>query len=141
MIDQVGALVTHLKTVSEVTDLVTEDRVFGLELPKSEAANMPRNAVVLSLSGGIGPFGARDDLQLAYTRIDGFCYGTTGLNALLVQAALHDAMKAISNTVAGTALLRSATIESGPRYFRDQDTDWPVMIETYLLMVSECALS
>lgn len=140
MINQISALVDHFEAASTVTDLVGA-RVFGLELPASEADDMPRKAVAVQVAGGVGPAGARDYAEIAYTRIDVFSYGETAFQAMRVQLATHDVMRRIQNTLVGTVLLYSASVDSGPRYLRDPDTDWPVVIESFVLMVNEGAVS
>ena len=144
MTDLIQALVAHLSQQQGVVDFVLDGQkmhVYGLELPASVATDMPRKALVLQMAGGVGPVGARDFVPIQYMRVDAFCYGETGFEATRLQRAVHDALKGLSNAVAGDTLIRSVSIDSGPRYFKDSDTDWPTVIESYSVMASECELA
>ncbi len=143
MTDLIQALVTHLSQQPGVVDLVQAGQtmhVYGLELPGSVAPDMPRKTLVLQMAGGTGPIGARDFVSVQYMRVDAFSYGETGFQATRLQRAVHDALKGLSNAVAGDTLIRSVSIDSGPRYFKDTETDWPTVIESYSVMASECEL-
>ncbi len=144
MTDLIQALVAHLSLQPGVVDLVQDGQtmhVYGLELAGSVAPDMPRKALVLQMAGGTGPIGARDFVPVQYMRVDAFCYGETGAEATRLQRVVHDALKGLSNAVAGDTLIRSVSIDSGPRYFKDPDTDWPTVIESFLVMASECELA
>lgn len=113
-------------------------RVYGLELPQAQSASMPRNAVVLNLAGGPG---SRDYVRIGMFRVDVWNYGENPIAALKVQRASHDLLKAIKHKekiVSGSGVLLHNAIESsGPNYFKDPDTDWPVCIESWVVTASE----
>ena len=144
MTDLIQALVTHLSQQQGVVDLVQDGQtmhVYGLELPASVAPKMPRKALVLQMAGGGGPIGSRDFVPMQYMRVGAFCHGETGFHAMRLQREVHDALKGLRNAVAGDTLIRSVSIDSGPRFFKDPETDWPTVIESFLVMASECELA
>ena len=112
-------------------------RVFGLELPKSEAASMPRKCVVLSMAGGLGAVGASDYVDVTTIRFDVFNYGLDAYETVALQRVTHDAMKGIKRNLQSSVLLHGATQSGGPIYFRDQDTDWPATVESWSVFASE----
>ena len=113
-------------------------RVFGLELPVSEAASMPRKAVVLRLSGGPG---SNDYARIGRVRVDVWCYGQNFSQALEVQQLVQDALKHVKHDeqiVSTVGVLIHNCIEAGgPHNFRDPETDWPVIIQSWLVTASE----
>ena len=121
--DIIGALVTFLKTDSDVTDLVG-DRVFGIELPGSEATSMPRKAVVLSPSGGVS-LAAGSYMNHDTQRVDAFSFGETLFEADRVRRAVFDAFRVRRRGVTGTTLIHWIESAGGWVSQRDADEDWP----------------
>ena len=121
--DIIGALVTFLKTSSDVTALVG-DRVFGIELPGAEAASMPRKTVVLSPSGGVS-LAAGSYMNHDTQRIDAFSYGETLFEADRLRRAVYDAFRVRRRGVTGTTLIHWIESAGGWVSQRDADEDWP----------------
>lgn len=134
--DVLKAAVAFLKADSDVSGLLGT-RVYGLELPASEIPNMPRQSCVLKLAGGPTNIGGTTYLQAGQHRIDVFNYGGTGIDAVALQRATHDALKELDRTVQGDTLLHWAHQSSGPIWLRDPDGDWPVVVESWLVLAAE----
>lgn len=109
-------------------------RVYAGELPKKEADNMPRQAVVVTLVGGAGP---ASDVPIMQITIDVTCYGATGLQATSLYLATRAALRNVRRDMAADALLHSAVELSGPRELRDPDTDWPLTWSSWRIIASE----
>ena len=135
----ITAIITFLKADSTLTALVGT-KVFGAELPDTETENMPQLCVVIAPAGGGGP-GANSNLSFMSLRLDLKCYGTTPLTAWSVYLAVRDAMKGLEGSVKDTVLLYDASIEGGPINLRDADLDWPLVLGTFNLRVSETAVA
>jgi hypothetical protein len=136
MTDAVAAMRTHLRATAGVYELIDPDRIFGLELPESEAAKMPRQCVVLTLAGGPSD---SSFVEVQQFRVDVWNYGANLYEAQEVQRATHDALKGLRRQRVGDTILYAAEIDSGPRSLRDQTTDWPIVIETFIVTAGECA--
>ena len=127
--DIIGALVTFLKTSSDVTALVG-DRVFGIELPGAEAASMPRKTVVLSPSGGVS-LAAGSYMNHDTQRIDAFSYGETLFEADRLRRAVYDAFRVRRRGVTGTTLIHWIESAGGWVSQRDADVDWPRAFQSF----------
>ncbi len=127
--DIVAALVTFTKADGGVAALVGT-RVFGLELPASEAASMPRKAVVLKPSGGpslaAGSYSEHDT-----QRIDVFAYGETLYEAESVRRAVSDAFRALRRGKTGTTLIHWVEPAGGWASQRGADVSWPVAFQSF----------
>ncbi len=133
------AIVTFLKADATLAALVGT-KVFGAELPNTETENMPQLCVVVSPAGGSGP-GSNSNLSFMSLRLDLKCYGTTPLTAWSVYLAVRDALKGLEGSVKDTVLLYDASIEGGPINLRDADLEWPLVLGTFNLRVSETAVA
>lgn len=134
------ALVTFLSAQSFISTLVGT-RVFGLELPATESKSMPRNAVVLKMSGGPGGLGSSDDRPITRIRFDVLNYGATPLDALSVQRATHCALKSINRNIESGTLLHSAEQSAGPVNLRDPQGNWPLVLETFFVLAAEITVT
>ena len=134
------ALVTFFKADSALSALVGT-RVFGAELPNTETESMPRAVVVISPAGSPPGPGANSNLSFMSLRLDMKCYGTTPLTAWSVYLAVRDALKGLEGSVKDTVLLYDASIEGGPIQLRDADLEWPLVLGTFNLRVSETAVA
>lgn len=135
-VDAIPALVAYLKADSGVLAITT--RVFAPRLPISEAANMPRQCVVLRRAGGLGFAGARDFTRLQELRIDAFCYGANEKEAGTLNLAVHDALlRNLDREKVGSVLLHSATQSAGPADLMDPDGNWPLVLETFNVIAAE----
>jgi len=142
MVDVLAGLIEFLLADSALYALA-EQRVFGAEVPASEAGKMPRQAVVARFAGGgASAPGASDWTEHCNFRVDFFCYGETPIKAEEVRRAVHTAIKNLARYVTGgDVLLHSATLSGGPIFLRDPDTDWPLVFESWLLYAAECAVA
>jgi hypothetical protein len=134
--DVVAAVVAYLRADAAVLAIVGT-RVFGEELPGSEAASMPRASVVVSATGG---YGQTDAVPLMKPRVDVRCYGATRAAAMTLHLAVYVALRALSRAVSATGLLHGAIEEGGPQSLRDQDTDWPLVWSSWIVLVGEEAV-
>lgn len=145
--DPLGALRTILGLDANITALVTTApaaaRIFVGELPEVEAQAQPRSAVLVQPAGGLPEPGTA---QLAQPRIDVRCYGRTPNEAWRLSLQVHESLKAIQRRIATAtssgdkALIHSATPSGGPTLLRDNDGQWPMVLRTYTLFVSEVAV-
>ncbi len=131
--DGIGAMITYLKAQSAISSLLST-RVYGLELPESEVANMPRKNIVINSAGGIG----QESLLDVYTyRLDFLCYGETPFEAYETWRTLRTELRDMTKNVSAATFLYSAVHSAGPFSFRDQETDWPVTLDTWLVMTQD----
>jgi hypothetical protein len=118
-------------------------RVFIGELPREQAALMPRACVLVQPSGGLPE---PSYMQLARPRVDVRAYGRTPNEAWVLSLALHDLLKnlqrrnAAASSSGTKALIHSASLSGGPSLLRDADGDWPMALRTYELLVAEVAV-
>lgn len=135
--DVIAALVAFLKADSGVAALAGA-RVFGLELPASEAVSMPRKAVVLQTSGGVrltaGSY-ARHDTQ----RVDAFAYGETPFEAEALRRAVFDALKPLRREVSAGVLIHWVEPAGGWSTLRDPDAAWPAAFQSFQVFFAEQA--
>lgn len=134
--DPIAALIDFLQADATISSLIST-RVYGLELPEADASSMPRQAIVINGAGGID----EDSFIAAFKiRLDLFCYGETPHEAWETYLTLKTVLKQMDRNLINSTLLFSATHSSGPFPSRDQKTDWPVVIDTWLLYFSttEC---
>jgi hypothetical protein len=114
------------------------ERVYAGELPKAEADNMPRYAVVATLAGGSGP---ASDAPIMQVTVDIACYGATVMQAtglyLAVRAALRTLRRATDD---GEALLHSAVEIAGPMELRDPETKWPLTWSSWRILAGETSI-
>ena len=131
--DIIGATRDYLLTIPDLAPLL-DTRVYAVELPASQSKLMPRKALVIRPAGGLGSDGY---LEAAAIRFDFLCYGETPAEADRVRRAAHGAIKRMSRKTHLSVILHSATQSGGPTFFREQDTDWPVSLETWLVFAAE----
>jgi hypothetical protein len=109
-------------------------RVYAGELPKTEADNMPRAALVARLAGGSGP---ASDVPALYVTVDVTCYGATGLQATALYLAAREALRGLKRDQLVDNVLHSAVELSGPLELRDPDTHWPLTWSSWRVIASE----
>ncbi len=132
--DIVGAVRDFLAGVFDLFQLV-DTRIFAIDLPAPQSRSMPRAALVLSPAGGLP---SDDFVRIAGIRFDLLCYGKTPLEADSVRRVAHEALKQMSRKTHQDVILHSAVLSSGPTFFRDQDTEWPMAVETWMVRAAEC---
>lgn len=135
--DPIKAIIDILKADSDITTLVST-RVYGMELPRSETANMPRKAIVIQPSGGgVFPVGSADYIEHSDQRIDVFSYGETPFEAQKVRREVLDTLKQLKRTIINGTLLHWINRAGGSLALRDPDTDWPVAFESFQVFFAE----
>ena len=137
--DAVSALIGIVGADAAVQTLLgvpPNDRIFGLELDRDEAGSQPRKSLVISLAGGPGP---DDYVELTRIRIDTLCYGETPPEAYKLSRTVHPVLKQINRQVQSNVLIHSVLKSAGPISLRDRDTDWPLTLDSWLVIVSELA--
>ena len=135
--DPIAALVAFLKADAGVIALAGT-RVFGLELPATEAAPMPRKAVVLQASGGPS-LAAGSYLEHDTQRVDAFSYGETPFEAQRLRRAVFDALKPLRRVVVTSTLLHWVEPAGGFATQRDPDADWPRAFQSFQVFFAEQA--
>lgn len=129
------ALITHLKTVSAITDL-TGQRIFGGELPEDEIADMPQAVVVLRYAGGFDVFRTHREQQ---PRLNIWCYGDGFKQAGQVDGAVADALIAIRRLEVGNTLIYAVGYSGGPRQLKEPDAGWPYTVRSAIVKAGETA--
>lgn len=129
----VVALVTYLAAQSGISDLVAA-RVYGTELPKDDSVSMARKAIVIKRAGGIGE---DSQLDVFKHRLDFTCYGETPFEADRVWRAVRTELRDLTRTIVGTVILYNATHSAGPFSLRDQPTEWPMVVDTWLVKAQD----
>lgn len=130
--DIVGAMVTLLKSLTDITDLVG-DRVFGIELPDEEAASMPRMAIVIRPAGGVSPVGGF--VKHTAARFDVISWGETPFESDRLGRAVFKALKQArrQKITAGDhdVLFHWAEDAGGRIPVRDGQTNWPASTQPF----------
>lgn len=133
------AVIDVLKADAAITALVGT-RVFGMELPRSEASAMPRKAIVIQPSGGgLLPVGSQSFIEHSDRRFDAFCYGETEFEADTVSLEVYGVLKQLKRTVINTVLIHWINPAGGALPLRDPGTDWPVQFQPYQVFFAERA--
>lgn len=137
IVDLMAALVAHLRSRPAITAIAGQ-RVFALELPADESALMPRHALVLVPSGGVGaPYVAT--LALEAQRIDCYSYGPTAFEAARLRRAARSELRGIVRLHVGSVLIHWIIPAGGLMHNRDGQTGWPLVWESFSVMSSEMA--
>ena len=127
--DPIAATRIFLQADATITALLSS-RVFGMEVTKAEAKNMPRKAIVINGAGGVGQGSFVATFKI---RLDFFCYGEIPDDAWEVYLTLHTVLKQMDRQVVNSTMLMSFIHSAGPFPTKDQKTDWPVVIDTWIL--------
>ena len=139
-------MVTIVDPLSAICSLVREDtalaaihsgRVFGIELPESEAQSMPRSCVVITHSGGLSSGqGARSTVPITTSRMDVKCFGQTTMNCSHLHWNVHYFLVNLTRTFIASSIIHSAVVSGGTLALRDPDTDWPYFLASYDIIAS-----
>ena len=132
MQDVIGALITYLKTVSDITDL-TSTRIYGGGLPEADVASMPRQCLVLSSAGGPEEFRTH---RIQRQRVDFFSYGSGYLEAGNVDGVLAEALIAIKRTESENTILHSAGY-GGRLRLKHPDAGWEYYLRSATILAGE----
>jgi hypothetical protein len=127
--DPIAALIDYLQANGTISSLLST-RVYGLKLPEADAASMPRQCIVINGAGGIGEASFIETFKM---RLDFFCYGETSFEAWETYLTLHTVLKQMDRNVINSTLLLSAIHSAGPFPATDQKTEWPVVVDTWVL--------
>ena len=135
--DPIAATIDFLQADATIAALISA-RVYGLELPEGDAESMPRQAIVINGAGGVGQGSFVATFKI---RLDFFCYGEIPKDAWEVYLTLHTVLKQMDRQVVNSTMLMSFIHSAGPFPSRDQKTDWPVVIDTWILEfnTTECS--
>lgn len=122
------------------------NHVYGGELPQTEAALMPRGAIVVNDAGmgsGGGSFRFMNTgyLPIGINTKDLRCYGATPEAAKAVWLACREALKGIGlqgRVIAGGCLIYSVSL-AGPIGLREPEVLWPLVWSTINVMAAETA--
>ncbi|KKM73941.1 hypothetical protein LCGC14_1405360 [marine sediment metagenome] len=135
-VDITYGLKAFLLANEALTDLVSE-RVFGLELPDSQASIMPIKSVVISPSGG-PPLTGGYAAVTAQT-FDMFSYGENPYECQRVRSVVFDALKALRREVSVGVLIHWCEPAGGFANMRDPDTKWPINFQSFQAFYAETA--
>lgn len=105
-------------------------RVFVAELPRAEAALMPRQCVVITPSGG-AEFQPGSFIRHSFQRLDAFAYGATPFDADLVRDAVYDALVDLGRNVTSNTLIHWVQSAGGWATNRDTDARWPMSFQSF----------
>ena len=142
--DILAATVLFLKADADVAALI-DTRVYYEEVPKQQAKAWGRGdtanvqqAVVLRRSGAISTDKGRVGWQRQ--RMDAFCYGPTPFRAAEVELAVYNALKQMERNLKGDCLLQDAEVSGGALTIREPDTEWPLVLRSYVVTAAELAV-
>ena len=125
-----------LLEVDPALAVIAAGRVFAVELPEREAAEMPRQAVVVSPAGG------PEDVSFQQITTDSLrvlCFGKTITEAAELSEDVHRRLKWFYGGNFAGLRVHSFTRSSGRVFFRDPETDWPVFLEGWIMRASDAA--
>lgn len=136
-VDTLGALIGYLRGLTTVSALAGA-RIYGAELPATEAAHMPRACVVLRHAGqGFGSWGMRRT-GVGSQRFDVRCYGATPREAMLLSGVVTAAMKGLVRHADGATVLFDAAHTGGPFSLLEPDgLEWPFALTSYNVLTNE----
>lgn len=137
--DLIAALIAVLKADPQVAALAAT-RVFGVELPGSEAAAMPRKCLVLQPSGG-ATLVEGSYVEHTAQRLDLFAYGETPYQASRLSRAAAIALKQVRRRVAAQTLIHWVDPAGGYLTGRDPDADWPVVFQSFQAFYAETEIA
>lgn len=130
-------LASYLQADPAVSAL-TAGHVFRPQLDTAVMTSMPQACVVVRSAGGYRLFGGAQ-VPLGDPRLDIFCYGSTWLEAESVAEAVLAALRALKPSTYGSTRLYWARIEMGPTPYEDPETNWPALVVSAQLALSEIA--
>jgi hypothetical protein len=120
-------------------NLASGTSVYVGELPRRSGESTPKTpskAVVLRPNGG-PPYDV--SLQIVRERVELVCYGPTGREADELRREVYDLWRPLSHLKQGDAVLHWMNPVGGARYERDPDTEWPVLVQPWVLQSAEQA--
>lgn len=145
--DPIAATVELLKGRPAVTAIVAAEDVFGEELPDDPTfiAAMPKAAVSVQSSGGVGP-GDASYLKLGGQRVDVNAYASTVYLARKLARVIHAELKAVRRELVTytdddgdptAVLIHGYLVSGGNTALREPFTSWPRVIRSYVAIYAE----
>ncbi len=120
MSDPVAALVTLLKADSNIVALCGS-RVYGQELPSTEAVNMPRAALVIQSTGGNpGPGKSRQ----YNPQVDIRAYGSSAAEAHQLMLTANLILQELNRVVVGQTIIYGAVMQTSTFFGIEQKAFW-----------------
>lgn len=113
-----------LLATSAVTTIASQ-RVFGGELPEAEATSMPRAAVVVKPSGGMGRLKL---MKTRMIRVDTICYAATLHDSWALHLAVREALETLARPKGS---VKSIEMASEAVNARDSVKQWPTCYASY----------
>lgn len=134
--DLVSAIVEYLGEDVAIAGLTGAGaRLFGWELPDSEAEAMPRLALVVSDAGG---FHDRLPEVADRGRVDVRAYGATFDEAKRLAVLVRLRLKALTRWTSSLGLVVHAPTPAGGYIpLREQAGGWPLVLRSYLCVYAE----
>lgn len=150
-VDELAAVRKYLADDADVAALCST-RVYADELPRDQAALMPRTAVVINdtgLGSGGGALGLANNsyLPLSTSTKDLRCYGATFAEARAVWNACARALKDIGlhgrvvvDLGGGARVMLYDATPAAPATMREPTVEWPLSFSTFNLTAAENAV-
>lgn len=128
--DPASALVEWYAADSAIAEATGSGaRIFGFELPSTEAQAMPRAAIVVSVAGGYTE-GLPEVLDRA--RVDVRSYGATHDEAMRLAVLVRLRMKELRRWTSSLGLVLHAPTRAGGYIpLREQGGGWPLVLRSY----------
>lgn len=144
--DPITATIALLAGRAAISAAVGTD-VYGEELPDSDSfvGSMPKAAIVVQSSGGIGP-GDGTYLRLGGQRIDVDAYAPSMYEARRLARIAHEELKAVRRETVTyndedgnpvSVLIHGYTVSSGFVALREPVTRWPRFSRSYVAVYAE----
>lgn len=137
MIDILAAVIRYLKADADIS-YQTGGRVYGVEIPAAEIADMPRKCLLIRDAGGRE---AADFVPHAAPRYDFFSYGATPYEAAEVDRAVWEALHNLSREETDEVLLHSAAISGGRLPWKEPHTGWPGFVRSAVVQAGTDGVS
>lgn len=130
----VKPLMTYLSLDPEITSRVGT-RIYGNEIPNSEADNMPRHLILVNPAGTARV--DRSRLNVALRLFDFRCYGPSMYESAYLFLLVARRLKLMERNLSEGVLLYDATQLTGRFTSREPDTEWPVSYGSFQIFLSE----
>lgn len=131
----IAALIEYLNADVTIAEEVG-DRVFGGEIPSDRDEDMPEPTIVVKRAGGLDIIG-QGYQDYGDIRVDVLCYAATPFAAEELALAVQPALKQMRRTVYDDCVLHWARKSGGTLPLRDPDTDWPLVVSSWQVLVGE----
>ncbi len=141
--DPLVAVVAFLLDEGTVSEFV-DTRVFGAEIPADLVETISNGSTieqtVLIKRVGLGrSVGDNSRIKFSRPRFDVFSYGETPHRASILDLACYEALKQMEPHTEGLCRMFDAVLVAGPIDLREEETQWPYSLRTYIVSVAEVA--